>query len=166
MKLGSDSCRWYKDALTMKPQERANPNNRIVCGQRMDQIEGEMQSMRIEVKQEQVKAIVFCSGKVLSSPNNPTHEEDEKGANDLQDEILQNDDAGSEPEKVVKSTVESEVEQSVEPIPIKVPFHSRLEGKRKRDDAEFDEKISSESETRGAWWSSMTDARSIQIKNR
>ncbi|KAA3484904.1 bromodomain-containing protein 2-like [Gossypium australe] len=78
---------------------------------------------------EQVKAIVLSSGKVLSSSNNHTDEEDGKGAKDLQDKIPQNDDAKPASEKVVKSIAKPKAEQNIEHVLTRVPFPSRLKDK-------------------------------------
>ncbi|KAA3461569.1 reverse transcriptase [Gossypium australe] len=125
--------------IKTKPQERANPNDPTVYGQRLDWIEGEMQPMRTKVEQvsskctnttktltkledqinqlmsmmrdikmqigtgiprntennplgkkkEHVKTIALHSGKVLSSSENPTQDEDKKDTKNLQEEPQQ-----------------------------------------------------------------------------
>ncbi|MBA0782705.1 hypothetical protein Gotri_000546 [Gossypium trilobum] len=55
---------------------------------------------------EQVKAIALHSSKVLSSLNNPTHEEDKEDAHDLQEETPRGDDAELEPEAIAQLAAE------------------------------------------------------------
>ncbi|KAA3473330.1 acidic leucine-rich nuclear phosphoprotein 32 family member B-like [Gossypium australe] len=61
--MALNSFQWLIERFTngqkpaMKPQDRANLSDHIACGQPLDRIEGEMQSMRTDVKQVQSECI-------------------------------------------------------------------------------------------------------------
>ncbi|KAH1097034.1 hypothetical protein J1N35_013955 [Gossypium stocksii] len=100
------------------PQERANQNDHTMCGQRLDQIQGEMQSISTEVKQregkENVNAVVLILGEVLSTPENQTQVENKEDNNGLQKEGIQNTNTETEPKEVAKPATEPKVEPNRE----------------------------------------------------
>ncbi|KAH1122473.1 hypothetical protein J1N35_005633 [Gossypium stocksii] len=79
----------------------------LYCGQSLDQIKGELQSIWTEREgKEQVKETVLCSSKILSNLNIPTLKEDEEDVYDPEEATPQGDDAKIGPKMVVELTVE------------------------------------------------------------
>ncbi|KAA3461581.1 Retrovirus-related Pol polyprotein from transposon opus [Gossypium australe] len=103
-----------------KPQERANPNDHTICGQRLDRIEGEIQSMRTNVKQAQSECTNSSGGS-----NEPINKK-------INTEIPTDDEP--ELEKVDEPTTEQKIEIIKDPIVPKISFPSRLEEKQKLDE--------------------------------
>ncbi|KAA3482883.1 hypothetical protein EPI10_005095 [Gossypium australe] len=129
----------YELIENMKPQDRANQNDHIVCGQFLDRIDGEIQSMRTNVKQEgkeYVKAITLRSDKILSSLEILTHERTKENAEDLQKDPQQVDEE-LEPKEIAKPIAELK-EKSIKELPmIRIPFPSRLGEKQRLDEDKF-----------------------------
>ncbi|KAA3483185.1 acidic leucine-rich nuclear phosphoprotein 32 family member B-like [Gossypium australe] len=89
-------------------------------------------------RKEHMKTIALRSSKVLSSPNNPTQKENKEDTDYFREEDPQKADDEPEPEKVAEPVAELEDEPIKEVALIKVPFPSRSEEKRKRDEVELE----------------------------
>ncbi|KAA3479732.1 acidic leucine-rich nuclear phosphoprotein 32 family member B-like [Gossypium australe] len=119
----------------------ANSNSHTICGQHLDRIEGEIQSMRIDSKcTNLIRTLTkledqINTGILNNIENNPRRE----GKEHMKEIMLRSSKVVSSLEnptqkEVVAPTIEPKIETIKDSIVVKILFPSRLEEKQKQDE--------------------------------